>query len=494
MPSLKDQLRPLIYPDSIAVIGASPNISKWGSFLLASLIKGGYKRPIFPINPREKFIFGRPCYASLQQVSDPVDLAIIALPLAKVKQAVHDCIEKGVGGIILITSGFSESDAAGENFEREIVSMVRDAGIRMIGPNTMGLINTRHDFIVSASYVRPPRGAISLISQSGNLGSQVLQWAESMGIGIDKFIGSGNEGDVNLTELIEYLHQDEYTKIILVYFEGVDDGRRFLEVASRVSLDKPIIALKGGRTDAGRRAAKSHTGSLAGANDVTMGALKQAGVIVADNPTELIDFSVAFEHLPLPKGNRVGVFTLGGGWGVIAADECNERGFVLPDLPPDIIEELDKLLPNFWSRGNPVDLVGMFDPNLHHRAITMLAASDRFDSVIALGGLGSSHFISRTVANARDIDPAFNQSMVNLAISEAAKLEARHLRDVGETVQTYGKPILTVSHAEKLNYAIPIDDKVVVAYPTPEKVTRVLQMMLWYQNWLAERKPSHAGS
>ena len=490
MNRISKQLEPIFYPESVALIGASTNFYKWGSFLLAGLIKGGYKGRIYPINPKEERIYGYKCHRSILDMKDPVDLAIIAVPVGYTKQVVVDCIQAGVKGIMMVTSGFSETGDKGRQLEKEIRDLIRKTDVRLIGPNTMGVINSHHDLFVTGAHSRPIRGAISLISQSGNLGNQVLQWAEKMGIGINKFIGSGNEADVNLTELLQYLHHDDSTRIILVYFEGIEDGREFLETAKRVSLDKPIIALKGGRTEAGSKAALSHTGSLAGSYQVTAGALEQAGIIIVDNPTELIDFSVAFEHLPLPQGNRVGVFTLGGGWGVIASDQCNERGFVLPELPDSVTSEMDKLLPSYWSRGNPIDLVGKMDPEIFKKAINLLATSDCFDSIIALGGLGASHFIVRLISTVRDIDPAFDSNMVQLAINEAAKLEASHLRDVGNAIAEYQKPILTVSHSEKLNYTIPIDDKIVIAYPTPEKAIRVLQAMLWYQNWKSKRTES----
>lgn len=488
MQEITRELDPIFYPKAIAVVGATPNFYKWGSFLLSNLMKWGFKGDIYPVNPKETLIFGKKCYPSLLDTPDPVDLVIIAIPAAYCKAAVSECIEKGVKGILLITSGFSEVGPEGAALEKEIVAMVRKAGIRLIGPNTMGIINSHHDVTVTGSHIRPVPGHISLISQSGNMGSQVLGWAESMGIGIDKFIGSGNEGDVNVTDLISYLADDKTTHVILLYMEGIGDGRRFLDVVSKVSLQKPIIALKGGRTQAGSKAALSHTGSLAGSYEVTKGALKQAGVIIANNPAELIDFSVAFEHMPLPEGNRVAVFTIGGGWGVVASDECNERGFVLPELPTHIIKELDKLLPSFWSRGNPLDIVGQFNPVLFNKAIDLLAQSDSFDAIIDLGGLGASHFIYRVISTARDVDPGFDNQIVQIAISEAAKLEAGHLRDIGNLTKKFGKPIVTVSHAEKLQYAIPIDDMMIVAYPTPEKAIRVLEMMLWYRNWKNRRK------
>jgi acyl-CoA synthetase (NDP forming) len=485
------RINSVFYPSSIAMVGASPNLYKWGSFLLANLIKGGFKGPIYPVNPREKTIFSRPCYPSLAETPGPVELAIVVVPVAHVKKVITECIAKQVKAILLITSGFSEAGKAGHELELEIAAMVREAGIRLVGPNTMGIINTHADITVTGSHTRPLRGAISLVSQSGNLGGQVLGWAENMGIGINKFVGTGNEGDVNVTDMIEYFREDETTKIILAYFEGVEDGQRFLEVARKTSMEKPIIALKGGRTSAGSRAAMSHTGSLAGSYPITLGALAQAGVIVAKNPTELIDFSIAFQHLPLPQGNRVGVITLGGGWGVVASDECNERGLVLPELPEEILTKLDKLLPSFWSRGNPIDLVGQINPAVFRNSLEAVTSSEAFDAVLDLGNLGTSHFMYRVVSTVRDIDPSFDPSIVQIAINEAAKLEAGHLRDVGDFIAKYNKPILTVSHSEKLQYAIPFGDNVVVAYPTPEKAIRALQAMLWYRNWKAGRtKPA----
>lgn len=483
MNDIKKQFDPIFYPKSVAMVGASTNLYKWGHFLMASMIKCGYKGNIFPINHKEKTIIGRPCFKSVLDVPGQIDLAVVAVPVVHVEKVVDQCVEKGVGGIVLITSGFSEVGEKGKDLEKRIADKVKSAGIRLIGPNTMGLINTHHSFAFTASQVRPPTGHISMISQSGNLGDQVMNWAEHTGIGISKFVGSGNEADTGLVDLLQYLDQDETTKVILMYFESVHEGRRLIEVASKVSMNKPIIALKGGRTDAGSKAAASHTGSLAGQREVTLGALKQAGIIIAKNPTELIDFSVAFEHLPLPKGNKVGILTLGGGWGVIASDECNERGFELPNLPESVIAVLDKGLPSYWSRQNPIDLVGTFDARLYGNIINLLAESGEFDSILALGGIGSSQFIIRLVTAARAVDPSFDVNIVQMAINEAAKLEAHQLRYIGKAIKEYNLPVLTVSHAEKLNYAIPIDNNIVVAYPTPEKAIRVLQAMLWYRNW-----------
>ncbi len=487
MNKIKSQFDPIFYPENVAIVGASPNIYKWGNFLMASMIKCGYKGAIFPVNKKEKTILGRECYKSLLDINENIDLAVVAVPVAHCETIVDQCVEKGVGGMVLITSGFSEVGEQGKEIESRIANKVKAAGIRMIGPNTMGLINTHHSLAFTASQVRPPTGYISMISQSGNLGDQVVNWAENMGIGISKFIGSGNEADVGMVDLLKYLHQDKTTKVILVYFESVHQGRRLVDVASKVSKDKPVIALKGGRTQGGSKAAASHTGSLAGQREVSLGALQQAGVIIAKNPTELIDFSVAFEHLPLPKGNRVGILTLGGGWGVIASDECNERGFELPDLPQNVIDELSKHLPAYWSKQNPIDLVGTFDARLYGNAISSLAECGEFDAVLALGGLGASQFIIRLVTAARAIDPSFDVNIVQTAISKAAKLEATQLRYIGKAIQKYNLPVLTVSHAEKLNYAIPIDNNMVVAYPTPEKAIRVLQAMLWYGNWKRSR-------
>ena len=256
----------------------------------------------------------------------------------------------------------------------------------------------------SAAAVRlsvPGRAGPTIVSQSGNLGVQLLDFAEHEGIGIRAFGGSGNEAMITIEDYMETFEADELTQTVVLYLESVKNGRRFFEAARRVGMKKPVVMLKGGRTQAGNRAAASHTGALASNSRIFTAAARQAGIVVVEQPLELLDLSAAFSSLPLPRGNRVAVMTLGGGWGVVAADLCVENGLTIPDLSPELVERIDRILPSYWSRSNPIDLVGEFAPEIPMQVMEALLEWDGCDAVIHLGILGIGVFLER--------DDRFNQ-------------------------------------------------------------------------------------
>jgi len=289
---------------------------------------------------------------------------------------------------VIITSGFSESDQAGKALEQEIVRIGQKKEMFIIGPNTMGIIAPYADLFATGAHSRPRKGSVAFISQSGNLGNQLTHWADQQGIGISLFVGSGNEAMITCPDYLEYLEHDPHTRIIILYIESVGHGGRFMEVATRVNRKKPVIILKGGTTEAGRTAAASHTGSMSGEDAIFRGACRQAGILNARVPSELLNLSAGFSSLPLPKGNRVGIVTLGGGWGVVTADQCNDRGLVVPPIPNHMVEAIGRHLPPFWSKGNPVDLVGTRDLDAPIVAMQELAKWDGVDAVMVLGDVG----------------------------------------------------------------------------------------------------------
>ncbi|NLH50695.1 MAG: hypothetical protein GX444_19135 [Myxococcales bacterium] len=485
-PELVRKLDELCYPKSVAIIGASEQFIKWGSMLTANLIHGGFAGAVYPIHPKAKTILGRTAYPTLQACPGPVDLAFITVPKEKVLPSIDECAAVGVKNLVIVTSGFSETGAAGAELEREVVAKARAAGMRLLGPNTMGMISTRQKLCMTGSVATPLAGGISMISQSGNLGAQVMMWAEEQDVGVNKFFGSGNEADLTCTDLLAYLGQDDSTTAILAYLEGVDNGQRFLRVAHDVALRKPIVLLKSGRTDEGARAAASHTGALSGSNEIWRGAMRQAGVILVKHPMDLIDGAAGLENLPMPEGNRVCVITLGGGWGVVATDLCNEYSLTLPSLPADIIAKLDGILPSFWSRSNPVDLVGQVDPVLYSTALELAMQSPAFDAVITLGLIGSSSFAYEIAEAAHSIAPetVSDETLTQFAgIRDSFEMMFR--KDIARMVKQYGKPVVNVSLDKRHNRVIlPVDGgEKIVAFNTPEKAVRVLAGMTLYQWW-----------
>ena len=349
-------------PRSIAFVGASGRLGKWGNMLFINAVKGNYQGEIYLVNPKGQDIAGRKVYKTIQEIPGKVDLGIVTVPAAHVMGLIPEFKIKGIKFMLLITSGFAETGEEGRKLEGDLVSAAEEAGILILGPNTMGITNPHAKFYCTGTPSWPGPGSIGLVSQSGNLGTQLLCFAEQEGIGIRAFSGSGNEAMITIEDYLRGFKHDPLTKTVVLYIESIKDGRRFLEEAFQVSRIKPVIVLKGGRTDEGNRAAASHTGALASNIRIFNAACRQAGIIMAQHPMDLLDLSAAFSSLPLPKGNRVAIMTLGGGWGVVATDECVESGLQVPPLTGDLIDRIDRVLPPYWSRTNPVDLVGEMDP------------------------------------------------------------------------------------------------------------------------------------
>ena len=353
----------LFEPAVVAVIGASRERGKIGAEIFHNL-HGVFRGTLVPINPRATEIEGVPCHARLSDVPGPVDLAVIAVPSDRVEAAVDDCAAKGVAGIVVITAGFSETGDEGRRREAALLDKVRAAGMRMVGPNCMGLVNTDPQFRLNATFgpIYPPEGTVALSSQSGALGLALLDYASKLNLGISTFVSVGNKADVSGNDLIQYWAEDPRTDVILLYLESFGNPVRFSKIARRVARRKPIVAVKSGRSRAGSRAASSHTGALAESDQVVDALLRQAGVIRTGTLEELFDVAMLLAHQPVPRGRRVGILTNAGGPGILAADACEAQGLELPALSPKTIEALRAFLPAAASVGNPVDMLASAPP------------------------------------------------------------------------------------------------------------------------------------
>lgn len=491
---MKD-LNPLFNPKSIAVVGATEARLKWGSFIISNILDGGYRGRVYPVSSGSQTVYGLRAYASLAEIPERVDLVFIATPARTIMAILQECVGKDVRNVVVISSGFSETGAEGAALEAEMAEFARKHSINIAGPNTMGMANVGIGLFATGGHPRPAPGGISIIAQSGNVGNQIMLWAELEGFGIGKFIGSGNEAVLKVEDYLEYFDNDPETSVILIYMEGVDDGRRFLDVARTGTLRKPVIALKAGRTEGGSRAAASHTGALAGSFSVFEGVMRQSGIMMALNPTELLELSAAFDSFPLPRGNRVGIVTLGGGWGVIAADECEENGLAIPPLPEDIKKRFDQKLPPFWSRANPVDLVGQPDVFLFSEAIELMASSDAFDAIIVLGLIGSARYGIRPVQAAHRLGYVPDEEM-EMFNKGAATVETAILDTILMTMSKYEKPIYPVTLA-----AFPGDEIIhtregsrykVIVYKTPEMAVFCLSKQYQYSVYLRNRGGAEA--
>ncbi len=482
-----ESLRPFFYPKSIAFIGASSTMGKWGHMLVANTKSGGYAGKIYLVNPKGGKIVGEEAYKSLSEIHDPVDLAIVTIPAGHVINLIPQLQAKGIRHMLLITSGFSETDSDGKKREKELVASARQAGIQILGPNTMGICNPHVALNCTSLPVQPRPGSTALVSQSGNMGTQFLAFAEHQGIGIRAFCGSGNEAMTTIEDFLEAFESDELTKTVMLYIESVKNGRRFYETARRLGKIKPIILMKGGQSKAGIKAAASHTGALSSDTRIFNSVCRQAGIVKVEQSMDLLDLAAAFSSLPLPKGNRAGIVTLGGGWGVVTADLCNEYHIDVPDLSPGLLEQIDTLLPPYWSRSNPIDLVGEHDENLPLTIIEELLKWDGCDAVINLGIMGRKHLAGLYTDAVLKSDPMYEPTFLN-SIKEALEtFEKRYVDKIAGLMEIYQKPVIGVSlltdAMDRTTYMVENCPFKGVFYTTPERAVKTLAKMVEYSKY-----------
>ncbi len=478
-------LAPLFAPRAVAVIGASDDLVKWGGSLLKNIIDGDFAGPIYPVNGRGGTVQGLPAFASISELPEAPDLALVALGAAHVNGVIEQCGKRGIPVALVVAAGFAEAGEAGAEAEAELVETARAAGVTLIGPNCMGMLATHSQLhAVGFLELQPQPGGLSIVSQSGNIGVQLVTRAERRGVGIDKYVSVGNQASTSALDVLDALGDDDQTAAALVYLEATGDGRRFLDVMRRITPKKPVVVLRGGLTEYGRRAAASHTGAMAGSADVFMAAAHQAGCLVRTGPDESLDLALCLSALPRPAGRRVAVMTLGGGWGVLAADELARNDLELAPLEPRVLAALDELLPGYWCRSNPVDLVAAVGPDLATRALTVLAESDEVDAVVALGILRSpsTGWISDD-ATLAGVPGGPGRGSFNAA-------ETAFLERVTELMASTGKPIINVPlrPLDAATFPGGARHDPVILY-SPVAAVRALAAMAWYGEYVA----AHAG-
>ncbi len=350
----------VLRPRSIVVVGASPDRATIGGALFANLVAGGFTGALHAVNKRGRPIGAHPCHRTLDEVPGELDLAVLAIPAAEVLTVARQCGERGVRALVVVAAGFAEAGPEGAERQRELLAVCRGAGMRLVGPNALGVLNTDPAVQLDATFVptQPPPGGIGLLSQSGGVGIALLEQARELGVGISAFASVGNKADLSGNDFLEWGEQDDRTSAILLYLESFGNPRKFARIARRVGQQKPIVAVKAGRTSAGQRAASSHTGALLAGNELAVSALfRQAGVLRADTLGELFDLAALLERQPLPAGRRVAIVTNTGGPGTLAADACQAAGLELPVLPERLRRELAAIVPRSAGLSNPVDLL-----------------------------------------------------------------------------------------------------------------------------------------
>jgi len=374
----------LFHPRSIAVIGASNDPQKVGYAVLNNIVKYQFTGEIYPVNPKAEEILGLKTYRSVGDVQGDVDMAVIAIPARFVPQTLRDCIRKNVKAAVIISAGFKEAGTEGILLEKELKTLARESGIRILGPNCLGIINTANNINATFAAGMLPQGRLSFFSQSGALGIAILDWAIGNRIGFSKFISLGNKTDLNETDFIEYFIDDPETDIILGYIEDVVDGRRFLEIAQKATKTKPIILVKSGGTQAGARAASSHTGALAGSENAFNAAFRQTGIIRAEGVEDLFETAMAFSSKKLPAGNNLLIVTNAGGPGIIAADTAEKNAINLPQLSREMIDQLMGVLPKNASLYNPVDIIGDATSERYAAVLDRVLSESHIDGVLII--------------------------------------------------------------------------------------------------------------
>jgi len=370
----------IMRPTSIAVIGASAEDGKIGNSVMKNLINGGYKGAIYPINPKAVEILGLKSYSSITEVPGDVDVAVFAIPAKFVAQALEEVGQKGAAGAILIPSGFAETGEQG--LQDEVLAVARKHNVRILGPNIYGYYYTPENLCATFCTPYDVKGSVALSSQSGGIGMAILGFARSTKMGVSAIVGVGNKADIDEDDLLTFFEQDDNTKCIAMHLEDLKDGRSFVEVAKRVSQQKPVIVLKAGRTAMGARAASSHTGALAGDDKVYDDILRQSGVVRARGLNEMLEFARGLPVLPTPQGENVVIITGAGGSGVLLSDACVDNGLSLMTIPPDLDAAFKKFIPPFGASGNPVDITGGEPPLTYQNTIRLGLEDDRVHALV----------------------------------------------------------------------------------------------------------------
>ena len=455
-------LRPFFYPNAVAVVGASRNPANIGTRLLNAIIGAGFHGAVYPVNPKAASIGSLRSYASVGDLPEAPDLAVIAVPRDAVLNVIDDCAARGVRAVVVITAGFAEIGPEGRELQRRLVEKVRGHGMRMVGPNCLGLLNTDPAVRLNASFAPdfPPPGRIAFSSQSGALGLAIISLARQRGLGLSKFVSVGNKADVSGNDLLQYWEQDGQTDVILLYLESFGNPRRFARIAKRVSRQKPIVAVKAGRTSAGKRAASSHTAALA-ASDVAVDALfHQTGVIRAESLDEMFDLAAALSVQPLPRGRRVAILTNAGGLGILCADTCEANGLLVQELSETTKTRLQEFLPPTASVMNPIDMIASASADNFAKASEILLCDNQVDSLIVLTihvGLADIAAIARGIS-----------AGVTAARSMSGK----------------GKPVLTcIMDGDKLRPSSESNGEQLPNYSFPENAARVLGKLANYADW-----------
>jgi acyl-CoA synthetase (NDP forming) len=463
---------------SVAVIGASNTPGSWGNNAVKGLLNTGGRR-IHPVNPNAAEILGLKAYSSVLDIPDAVELAVVVVTAKLVPQVLSQCVAKGIKAAVIISSGFGETGKGGRKLEAELNGIARRGGLRFIGPNSMGHADTRSQLSTFGQAEKMPLGQVAVLSQSGNMCLKIVRGLAEAGVAFSKYVSTGNEVDLHMEDYLEYLAEDDDTRIIAAYIEGLRDGRRFMQVARKVTAKKPLIVIKVGGTQESAKAVMSHTGALAGTDEVYTAAFRQTGVIRVDDDDELTDMLLALLDGPLPRSNRVGILSVGGGPGALTAEACEREGLTIGTLEEATLQKLDKYLPPRWPRRNPVDMAG---PSASEFAITtelllVLLEDTNIDAVLMLAPMV--------------MDKAMMSGRMGLSagqIKTYREKEHKNLRLISQKAEKSGKPVFLMWQWRGMNTSPEtlrlLHQEGIVAQSSARRAARVLRHLTWYRQYL----------
>ncbi|MBD3205227.1 hypothetical protein GF319_02645 [Candidatus Bathyarchaeota archaeon] len=468
-----EALDKILNPKSVAVIGASTDPFKWGYMLLNAVKTSGFEGEIYPINPKAEEILDLKCYANVKEVPGEIDMGLVVVPARIVPSVFQDMKEKNIKGAVVITSGFSEAGEEGADLIKQIKD-VAEGNTRFIGPNCMGV--TSSDAKLSALMIPflHDSGKVAFVSQSGGYGLQLYLRADAMGVGVNKFVSSGNESDLKGWNYLEYFGQDENTKIIAMYIEGLKEGRKWFETAKTVTPKKPIVAIKVGVTEAGSKAAASHTGSIAGSDKVYDAAFKQAGVIRAYDAGEMFDYVKGLLYCPLPEGKNIGIVSNSGGVAVETADRLIQNDLNVPTLNDEAQEEIKQLIPDFGNPKNPVDLTATLDMNSFLNVPDVVLKQPEIHGMITIS-LGTS-IIKTMFPDVPDEDLQGMYEWINGTLLK--------------TYKKYEKPVIVIDPAADVAGASAkiLENEQIPVYTTPERAADVMGVLYRRKQFLEKVK------
>ena len=473
----QDTWQYLFAPATVAVIGASNTAGSWGNNAMRGLLAVKDRR-IYPVNPNSPEVVGVKAYRSVVDIPDTIDLAVIVVTEKLVPEIMRQCVTKGVKSAIIITSGFGEMGEEGRKLEKEVADIARQGGIHFIGPNSMGHADTRSQLSTFGQFGEMPKGNVAVLAQSGSTCLKIVRSLADSGIALSKYVSTGNEADLTMEDYLEYLAEDDDTKVIAAYVEGLRDGRRFFNLAKKITPHKPIVVVKVGGTEESARAVMSHTGALAGADAVYSAAFKQSGVIRVEDDDELCDVVYALLNSPLPRGNKVGILSLGGGPGALAAEACEKEGLAIGKLEQSTILKLDGLLSSRWPRRNPVDMAGPSAAEFSVVASLLFAMMDdkNLDFIFLLAPIV--------------MDKVYLTGRLGLnpeAVKAYREKEAKNIGLIREKVDAYEKPVVMMWQWRGMG-----DQEIAglfrkgrfIVCANARRAASVLRYLVWYRHYL----------